>query len=90
MLRFLWPPLFLAASGWAKIEDKAQLKGRLAGVDDGMLGVPRLGPSSHRGAPPESPQKLIQFQKYQIEEKKVKQDVIMHALSLFDHLNSTQ
>ncbi|XP_068459998.1 RIB43A-like with coiled-coils protein 2 [Clinocottus analis] len=34
----------------------------------GMLGVP--GPSTHRKAPPESLQQIIQFHKYQIEEKK--------------------
>ncbi|XP_040894772.1 RIB43A-like with coiled-coils protein 2 [Toxotes jaculatrix] len=46
----------------------------LTGVDVrpslGMVGVPGLCPSSDRRAPPESLQQVIQFQKYQIEEKK--------------------
>uniref|UniRef100_A0A3Q0RWG4 RIB43A domain with coiled-coils 2 n=1 Tax=Amphilophus citrinellus TaxID=61819 RepID=A0A3Q0RWG4_AMPCI len=38
-----------------------------------MVAVPGLGPSSDRKAPPESLQQIVQFQKYQIEEKRVKQ-----------------
>uniref|UniRef100_A0A4W6C0Z5 RIB43A domain with coiled-coils 2 n=1 Tax=Lates calcarifer TaxID=8187 RepID=A0A4W6C0Z5_LATCA len=51
-----------------------QLQGQLTGVDVkptlGTVGVPGLCPSSDRRAPLESTQQLIQFQKYQIEEKK--------------------
>ncbi|XP_054475952.1 RIB43A-like with coiled-coils protein 2 [Anoplopoma fimbria] len=61
----------------AKIEEKGtlnQLRGELTGIGAeptlGMLGVPGLCPSSDRRVPPESLQQLIQFQKYQIEEKK--------------------
>uniref|UniRef100_A0A667ZWU1 RIB43A domain with coiled-coils 2 n=1 Tax=Myripristis murdjan TaxID=586833 RepID=A0A667ZWU1_9TELE len=36
----------------------------------GVLGVPRLRPSTDRRAPPESLQQIQQFQQYQIEEKK--------------------
>lgn len=59
--------------GWEKIEEKGQRR-QLGGVDDApapsMLGVP--GSSSDRRAPPESLQQIIQFQKYQVEEKRVK------------------
>lgn len=69
--------LFFAASVWAKIEEKGQ-RGHLEGVDDdptpGMVGVPGLSPSSDRRAPPESLQQIIQFQKHQAEEKKVKRE----------------
>ncbi|XP_070687580.1 RIB43A-like with coiled-coils protein 2 [Pempheris klunzingeri] len=50
------------------------LQGQLTGVDVeptlSMVGVPGLCPSSDRRAPPEKPQQINQFQKYQIEEKK--------------------
>ncbi|XP_076589998.1 RIB43A-like with coiled-coils protein 2 [Chaetodon auriga] len=57
----------------SKIEEKRQQR-RLEGKDDGaflaMASVPGLCPRSDRRAPPESLQQIIQFQKYQIEEKK--------------------
>ncbi|XP_031725587.1 RIB43A-like with coiled-coils protein 2 [Anarrhichthys ocellatus] len=50
------------------------LRGQLTGVGaeptSGMVGVPGSCPSSDRRAPRESLQQIIQFQKYQIEEKK--------------------
>ncbi|XP_044049381.1 RIB43A-like with coiled-coils protein 2 [Siniperca chuatsi] len=50
------------------------MQGRLTGIDAeptlGMVRVPGLCPSTDRRAPPESLQEIIQFQKYQIEEKK--------------------
>lgn len=52
------------------------LQGQLTGVNAepslGLVGVPGLCPSSDRKTPPESLQQIIQFQKYQIEERKVK------------------
>ncbi|XP_078114011.1 RIB43A-like with coiled-coils protein 2 isoform X2 [Sander vitreus] len=60
----------------AKIEEKRHQEEEHndEGVDvkptPGMVGVPGLCPSSDRRAPPESLQQIIQFQKYQIEEKK--------------------
>ncbi|XP_031141372.2 RIB43A-like with coiled-coils protein 2 [Sander lucioperca] len=60
----------------AKIEEKRHQEEEHndEGVDVeptlGMVGVPGLCPSSDRRAPPESLQHIIQFQKYQIEEKK--------------------
>ncbi|KAI3370823.1 hypothetical protein L3Q82_007350 [Scortum barcoo] len=48
------------------------LQGQLTGGDaeQSMMGAPGLCPSSDRRAPPESPQQVFQFQKYQIEERK--------------------
>lgn len=67
---------FVAASEWTKIEEKQQTQ--LVGVDDksslDTVGVPGLCSSSDIRAPPESLQEIVQFQKYQIEEKKVKQE----------------
>ncbi|XP_074487981.1 RIB43A-like with coiled-coils protein 2 isoform X2 [Sebastes fasciatus] len=64
----------------AKIAEKRRQErdrndeGKLAGADAeptlGMVGGPGICPSSDRRAPPESLQEIIQFQKYQIEEKK--------------------
>ncbi|KAG8012452.1 RIB43A-like with coiled-coils protein 2 [Nibea albiflora] len=57
----------------AKTEEKKQ-QTQLVAVDDesslDTVGVPGLCPSSDRRAPPESLQEIVQFQKYQIEEKK--------------------
>jgi len=51
-------------------------EGQLTGVDSecalDMAIVPGLCPSSDKRAPPESLQQVIQFQKNQIEERKVK------------------
>lgn len=62
----------------SKADTTNQLQGQLTGIDVkptlGMVGVLGLCPSSDRRAPPESLQQVIQFQKYQIEEKKVKQE----------------
>ncbi|TMS05406.1 RIB43A-like with coiled-coils protein 2 [Larimichthys crocea] len=56
----------------ATIEEKQQTQ--LVGVDDksslDTVGVPGLCSSSDIRAPPESLQEIVQFQKYQIEEKK--------------------
>lgn len=69
----------------AKMEERRRLEwGRNANnradhlqgqVTDGhaersMMGAPGLCPSSNRRAPPESPQQVVQFQKYQMEERK--------------------
>ncbi|XP_039989504.1 RIB43A-like with coiled-coils protein 2 isoform X2 [Xiphias gladius] len=58
----------------SKADTTNQLQGQLTGIDVkptlGMVGVLGLCPSSDRRAPPESLQQVIQFQKYQIEEKK--------------------
>uniref|UniRef100_A0A3Q3RBK9 RIB43A domain with coiled-coils 2 n=1 Tax=Monopterus albus TaxID=43700 RepID=A0A3Q3RBK9_MONAL len=54
------------------------MPGQLTGVDVGpslgKVGVPGLCPSNDRKVRPESLQQVIQFQKHQIEEKKVKQE----------------
>ncbi|XP_029290043.1 RIB43A-like with coiled-coils protein 2 [Cottoperca gobio] len=46
------------------------LRGQLAGVDAHPPQVPGPCPSSDRRAPPENLQQIIQFQKYQMEEKR--------------------
>ena len=61
-----------------KADTKNQLQGEQTGLDVkpplGMVGVAGLCHSSDRRAPPESLQQVIRFQKYQMEEKKVKQE----------------
>lgn len=72
-------------SEWAKIKEKGKQR-QLQGVDDeppiSMMGAPGLCPSDDQRATQENLQKIIQFQKYQIEEKKVKQMTLknMHFL----------
>uniref|UniRef100_A0A3Q3X815 RIB43A domain with coiled-coils 2 n=1 Tax=Mola mola TaxID=94237 RepID=A0A3Q3X815_MOLML len=60
----------------AKVKEKGQ-RAQLEGANDepapSLVGFPGLCPGSDRRAPPESLQQVIQFQKYQIEEKRVKQ-----------------
>ncbi|XP_026167273.1 RIB43A-like with coiled-coils protein 2 [Mastacembelus armatus] len=57
----------------AKTKEKHQVK-ELNCEDNkasmGMMGVPGLCPSNDRRVPPESLQQIVQFQKYQIEEKR--------------------
>ncbi|XP_059190702.1 RIB43A-like with coiled-coils protein 2 [Centropristis striata] len=45
-------------------------EGSLGEAPPTLVGVPGLGPSSDRRVPPQSLQQIIQFQKYQIEQKK--------------------
>lgn len=70
-------------SGWAKIKEKGK-QGQLQGVDDepplSMMGAPGLCPSDDKSATQEDLQQIIQFQKYQIEEKKVKQMTLKNML----------
>lgn len=66
------------------------LQGQRTGVDAeptlGAVGVPGLCPSSDRGAPPEDPRQINQFHKFQMEEKKVKQDqMTLRTRALFHH-----
>uniref|UniRef100_A0A3B4XZ71 RIB43A-like with coiled-coils protein 2 n=1 Tax=Seriola lalandi dorsalis TaxID=1841481 RepID=A0A3B4XZ71_SERLL len=88
----------LAGFVWAKTEEKRhqeqnradksnQPEGQLKGVDVkptlDMVGAASLFPSRYRRAPPESLQQVIQFQKYQIEERKrieleKKQEEMLH------------
>uniref|UniRef100_A0A3Q3VXT7 RIB43A domain with coiled-coils 2 n=1 Tax=Mola mola TaxID=94237 RepID=A0A3Q3VXT7_MOLML len=57
----------------AKVKEKGQ-RAQLEGANDepapSLVGFPGLCPGSDRRAPPESLQQVIQFQKYQIEEKR--------------------
>lgn len=67
---------------WVKTEEKHRREQEHTGttnqlqpdvdVSAGVVAVPGLCPSSDRRTPPESLQQVVQFQKYQIEEKKVK------------------
>lgn len=55
-----------------QIEEKRRQDAAEDDVLESRVGVPGLCPSKDRKAPPESLQQVIQFQKTQVEEKKVK------------------
>ncbi|XP_068168637.1 RIB43A-like with coiled-coils protein 2 isoform X2 [Antennarius striatus] len=80
----------------AKIEEKQQQR-QLDGVGDepmpSVVGVPGLSPSTDRPDPPESLQQIVQFQKYQMEEKKrteleKKQEEVRHNRVRLDSAHS--
>lgn len=65
-------------SPWEKAEEKRRQDKQINSRQSQFQGtpsteaVPGLSPSSDRRTPPESLQQIIQIQKYQIEEKRVK------------------
>ncbi len=68
------------------------LQGQLTGVyaEPSTAIVPGLCPGSDGRAPPESVQQIIQFQTYQMEERKVKREqMTLETHALLDHLKSS-
>lgn len=74
----------------AQAEEKGQ-KGPLDGADEppspSVVGIPGLTAKSDWKPPPESQQEIVQFQKYQAEEKKAKEQDI--TLKCFVRVEAT-